>query len=116
MNLLTAHIEVNNKKYKLQHPGNREWLNVKKTILKVQSDQIDMIPLLDYFFEYCCFPEDGSEKLTVDNCDLAELEEVWSIIALKFLRGSLETGYCYPRKGLSIPDGQEIPVGTPPAE
>jgi hypothetical protein len=95
LNLITSRIEVNGKFYKLQHPGNREWLRIKKTMLNVSSDSIDMEPLLDYFFEHCCFPEEGS-KLTVDNVSLEELEEVWGLVAPRFLRGALETGYVYP--------------------
>jgi hypothetical protein len=90
-------IEVNGKKYKLQHPGNREWMRVKKTMYNVTGDSIDMEPLLDYFFEHCCFPE-GGPKLTLDSVPTRELEEAWQSIALRFLRGELETGYKYPDK------------------
>lgn len=95
MNLLTCDVQVNGKKYKLQHPGNREWLKIKQTLFKVSSDGIDLIPLLDYFFEHCCFPESG-EQLNLDNIPLAELEEVWSLVAPRFFRGTMEAGYIYP--------------------
>jgi hypothetical protein len=97
LNLVTNDIEVNGKKYKLQHPGNREWIRIKKTLYNVSGDSIDMEPLLDYFFEHVCFPESGS-KLNLDTVPILELEEVWGSVALQFLRGTLETGYKYPNK------------------
>ena len=98
LNIIKTSIEVNGKKYTLQHPGNREWMKLKKTLFKLSSDEIDMIPLLDYFFEFCLFPAEGA-KPTLDSVPLKELEEVWSVIAPKFLGGSLESGYRYPNKG-----------------
>ena len=98
MNLIKAEVIVNGKLYTLQHPGNREWLKLKKTLFKVSDDSIDFEPLLDYFFAHCCIPETGS-NLTLDSVDLKELEEVWSIIAPKFLRGDLVAGYIYPDDG-----------------
>ena len=97
MNQIINHIEVNGKKYKLQHPGNREWLKIKSTLLKVSKDEIDILPLLDYFFEFCCFPEIGV-NLKLDDIDLKEIEEVWSVIAPKFLMGNLETNYRHRAK------------------
>jgi hypothetical protein len=107
MNLLIANIEVNGKKYRLQHPGNREWLKLKKTLFRVSQDEIDIIPMLDYFFAHCCFPEIG-DNLNLDTIDLTELEEVWSVIAPRFFRGDLATGYCYPVKS-----GQTINPSAP---
>lgn len=95
-------IEVNKKKYILQHPGNREWYKIKGKLYKLQSDGFDMELILDYFFEHCVFPIE-SEKLTLDTADLIELEEVWGVIALPFLRGALETGYTYPPETKSVP-------------
>jgi len=95
LNILKANIEVNGKKYTLQHPGNREWIRLKKTLYKLSDDSISMEEILDYFFENCLFPEQG-EKITLDTVPLRELEEVWSIVAPKFLGGNLEAGYKYP--------------------
>ena len=86
----TNTIEVNGKKYKLQHPGNREWIKLKKTFVTIQDGQanIDMEPLLDYCFEHVVFPEEGN-KLDLDTVELTELEEVWSVVLPRFLRGDL---------------------------
>lgn len=89
--LLKATIEVNGKKYTLQHPGNREWMRLRKTLYNPSDDMIDQEPLLDYFFENCCFPDAG-EKLTLDTVPLEELED-WASIALRFLRGVIKSGY-----------------------
>lgn len=97
IDLITATIEVNGNKYKLQHPGNREWIRLKKTLYSFANDGVNMEPLLDYFFENCCFPE-GCPKLTLDTVPLKELEEVWGNLALRFLRGELEPGYVFPKK------------------
>jgi hypothetical protein len=97
LNLLQTTIEVNGKKFKLQHPGNREWIKLKGTLFKVSNDQVSMEALLDYFFEFCVFPEQGP-KLTLDTVNLIELEEVWGLVAPKFFSGSLATNYRYPDK------------------
>lgn len=91
----TDRIVVNGKVYKLQHPGNREWLKVKKTLLDVRTAQVDIEPLLDYCFEHVVFPEEGN-KLDLDTIDLQELEEVWAEILPSFLRGQLDSGYVFP--------------------
>lgn len=93
-------IEVNGKKYTLQHPGNREWIRIKTSFVKIQdtgSAVIDMEPLLDYSFEHVVFPEEG-KQLSLDTVDLKELQEVWGVILPRFLGGNLETGYIYPSK------------------
>ena len=57
-------IEVNEKKYKLQHPGAREWLKLKMSMYHPKTDDVDMVAVLDYFFEHCCFPEAGEKIKT----------------------------------------------------
>lgn len=98
LNIFKTTIEVSGKKYTLQHPGNREWIRLKKSLYKISEDSICMEDLLDYFFENCLFPAEG-QKLTLDDVPLKELEEVWSIVAPRFLGGNLEAGYKYPVKG-----------------
>jgi hypothetical protein len=97
LNITQTTIEVNGKKYRLQHPGNREWMRLKKAAVILQNNEVsvDMEKLLDYFFEHCLFQTEG-EKRTLDNIPLKELEEVWSIVAPRFLGGDLESGYKYP--------------------
>ena len=88
-------IVVNDRVYKLQYPGNREWLKIKKTLLDVRTAQIDIEPLLDYCFEHVVFPETGN-KLDLDTIDILEVEEVWAVILPAFLQGKLDAGYVYP--------------------
>jgi hypothetical protein len=100
LNVIKTQIEVNGKKYNLQHPGNREWLKLKQSIYTVNVDQVaevNMTLMLDYFFEHCLYPVEG-QKLTLDNVPLKELEEVWGSVAPRFLRGDLAAGYRYPIK------------------
>jgi len=85
----SVEIEVNKKKYKLQHPGNREWIKLKKDFFSVSGKGeaiIDMEKILDYCFEHVVFPEEG-QKLSLDTVDLLELEGVWSNLLIRFLRG-----------------------------
>ena len=101
-------IVVNGKVYKLQHPGNREWIKLKQALFTVKKDgtiAIDMEAMIDYCFEHVVFPEEGG-KLKLDDCDLIELEEVWAIILPGFLRGQLESGYVYPEDRKSKKEGQ----------
>lgn len=100
-------IVVNGKIYKLQHPGNREWLKVKKTLLDVRTAQVDVEPLLDYCFEHVVFPEEGN-KLDLDTIDIIELEEVWAEILPSFLRGQLDAGYVFPEDRKAEKEGRKL--------
>jgi len=89
----SVEIEVNKKKYKLQHPGNREWIKLKKDFFSVSGKGeaiIDMEKILDYCFEHVVHPETGP-KLSLDDDSsvfpTTELEEVWSNLLIRFLRG-----------------------------
>jgi hypothetical protein len=90
-------IDVGGKNYKLQHPGNREWLRLQKKMFNSSTNQIDLEAMLDYFFEHCCFPETGA-NLSIDTLSLDELQEVWAIVAPQFLAGKCEPGTRYFRK------------------
>jgi len=102
-------IVVNGKVYKLQHPGNRAWLEIKETMYKPQTDTIKMIPFLDYCFEHVIFPEEG-DKLNLDTCDPIDLE-VWQEILPRFFRGVLESGYIYPDDRKSQKEGARLLEG-----
>jgi len=99
-------IVINGKAYKLQHPGNREWLKIKETMYSVTKDHLEVIPMLDYCFEHVVFPEVG-ENLTIDNCDIDDLE-VWQELLPSFLRGQLEAGYIYPDTRQAKKEGQKL--------
>jgi hypothetical protein len=100
---LNTTITVYDKKYKLQHPGTREWIKLKKEMREISSKdnkmslEIDTEKVVDYFFEHCCFPELG-EKLSIDTILPQDFEEVWEPVSLMFLRGELGKEYCYPEK------------------
>jgi hypothetical protein len=102
-------IVVNKKVYKLQHPGNREWLQVKETMYKPQTDTIVMIPFLDYCFEHVVFPEEGN-KINLDTCDPLDLE-VWQEILPRFFRGLLARDYIYPEDKASQKAGRKLLEG-----
>lgn len=102
-------IVLNGKVYKLQHPGNRAWLEIKETMYKPQTDTIIMIPFLDFCFEHVVFPEVGS-KITLDGCDPAELE-VWGEILPRFFRGKLDRDYIYPEDRASQKSGKKLLEG-----
>jgi hypothetical protein len=99
MDVIIINVEVFGRRYKLQHPGAREWLKLKQVMYKPKDDSLDLIVVLDYFFDHCCFPEVG-EKLSIDSFgasaeSMIELE-AWGLIAPRFLRGVISDGYIYP--------------------
>ena len=72
----------------------------------VREDHIETTPMLDYCFEHVVFPEKG-DKLTIDTCDLEELE-VWQEILPVFLRGKLEAGYIWPDTRKDRKEGEKL--------
>jgi len=98
-------IEVNEKIYTLQHPGNREWLKLKKELIVVNGTgqiTLDNLPMLDYCFEHVVFPDEGP-KLSVDTIDLEELEEVWIKILPPFLRGqAISESYLANKRDIEV--------------
>ncbi len=99
MDVVIINIVFFGKKYKLQHPGGREWLRLKQTMYKPALDQMDLESLLNYFFEHCCFPEEG-EKLSLDSFtgtrdSMLEME-AWGLLAPRFFRGDVANGYIFP--------------------
>jgi len=103
------HVVVNEKVYKLQHPGNRGWLQLQQSLIDVTPEgksSIDIVKLMDYCFENIVFPEKGG-KLNLDELPLSELE-VWQLLLPRFLRGELDSGYVYPETKKSRDAGQKL--------
>ena len=100
---LDTEITVYDRKYKLQHPGTREWLKLKQKMRRIDASnksvsvELDTVLVLDYFFEHCCFPEVG-EKLSIDTVSPKDCEEVWEPVSLLFLRGELGNEFKFPEK------------------
>lgn len=100
-------IVVSGKKFKLQHPGNREWIKLQSTLYDPVKGSIDMEKLLDYCFEHVVLPEEG-RKLDLDSIPLSDLTEVWQVILPRFLTGKLESGYVYPEDRSSRKAGKKL--------
>jgi hypothetical protein len=91
---ITNKIVIEGKVYKLQHPGNRAWLDLQSSMLDVKTQTLNMTKMMDYCFEHVVFPVEG-KKLNLDSLHPRELG-VWQIVLPSFLRGELDTGYVYP--------------------
>jgi hypothetical protein len=98
---LNTTVTVYGKKYKLQHPGTRAWMRLKRDMVTASSNsskgfdvKLDPEKVLDYFFEHVCFPEIG-EKLSIDTILPSQLE-VWTQVSNVFLGGELGQGGEYP--------------------
>ena len=79
---------IDGKNYKLQHPGNRMYLQWQKDFLSI-AEGIDQEKFLDKAFEYCVIPDGHTAKPTVDNVTPKELG-VWQRLLRRFLDGSLD--------------------------
>ena len=101
-------IVVNGKVYRLQHPGNREWIKLQSKLCMIKDGQtiIDIEKMFDYCFEHVVYPNEGN-KLNLDTLPLKELE-AWQIILPSFLRGELVTGYTYPEDSKSQKTGAKL--------
>ena len=78
---------IDGKKYKLQHPGNRTYLEWQQETFDFEKG-LDTIGFLDNAFEHCVIPEGHNFKPTIDNVKPSELE-VWQKLLRRFLRGEL---------------------------
>lgn len=107
MSIKTNRIVVNGKIYKMQHPGNREWMKIQGTMVDPKTQTYNMIDIMDYCFEHVVIPEKGN-KLDLDSVDTRELSEVWQVVCPLFLRGQLDTGYVYPEDKQSKKSGQKL--------
>lgn len=80
---------VDGKNYRLQHPGNRTYLEWQKEFFTV-TEGMDVAKFLDKAFEYCVIPEGHTFRPTVDTVKPKELG-VWSRVLRRFLDGDLES-------------------------
>ena len=85
LNIYTELVEVGNKKYRLQHPGNRAWIRLKQNLIDLETKKPDMEKLFDYAFEHCVFPEGHNFQPTLDNINGSDLEE-WEALLPSFFR------------------------------
>ena len=104
--MITNKVVINGKVYKLQHPGNREWLKLQASLYNPKNDTFNLETMLDYSFENVVFPETGG-KLDLDTIDLADLE-VWQTVLPRFLRGQLEAGYVWPDNKQALKEGRKL--------
>ena len=98
--LLSEQIEVNGKLYKLQHPGNREWLRLKQSIFNVKENTINLEKLLDYAFEHVVFADGHNFKPTLDDISPEE-SEAWEVILPNYFRGKVDKKW-KPKKENSV--------------
>ena len=84
-NLFIEYVEVNQKRYKLQHPGNREVLKLYARCTEMKTGMLNMEKYMDFCFENVVFPEGHSFKPTIDNLPPKEFEE-WFTILPRYLR------------------------------
>ena len=78
---------IDGKEYKLQHPGNRTYLQWQQEMFDFEKG-LDTISFLDNAFEHCVIPEGHDFKPTIDNVKPQELE-VWQKLLRMFLRGEI---------------------------
>ncbi len=86
MNLHIEYVSVNEKKYKLQHPGNRVVMRLQAESVNVRTGVTNLEAMMDYCFEYVVIPEGHTFRPTVDNVHPKEFEQ-WVAILPRFLRG-----------------------------
>ncbi|MBN2157924.1 MAG: hypothetical protein JW807_00910 [Spirochaetes bacterium] len=79
---------IDGKNYKLQHPGNRIYLNWQRDFLSM-AEGIDQAKFLDKAFEYCVIPDGHDFKPTIETVKPKELG-VWQRLLRRFLDGSLD--------------------------
>lgn len=84
-------VTVSDNVYELQHPGTREWLKLRQSLLKVSDGGAiyDNVALLDYAFSHVVFPVKGP-KLKLDNLSVKEADE-WAALLPNFLRGDIDS-------------------------
>ena len=82
---------VDGKKYKLQHPGVRSYLNWKEKAgrTSIEKKTGGSTYLLDEAFKYCVFPIEHDFKPNLDNLS-PKIAGVWEVLLVRFLEGQLE--------------------------
>lgn len=91
-------IEVGGKCYRLQHPGNRNWVRLKQELIDIKTNKFNIEKLLDYAFEHCVFPEGHNAEPTLDNLPLEDLE-TWEVILPNFFRGKVDSKWKPKKSG-----------------
>lgn len=78
---------IDGRKYKLQHPGNRTYMEWQNETFDMERG-LDTVNFFDKAFEHCVIPDGHDFKPTIDNVKPAELE-VWQKLLRRFLRGDV---------------------------
>jgi hypothetical protein len=78
---------IDGKQYRLQHPGNRTYLEWQKEFFSL-TEGMDQAKFLDKAFEFCVIPDGHDFKPTVDTIKPKEVG-VWSRALRRFCDGSL---------------------------
>ena len=79
---------IDGKNYRLQHPGNRTYLEWQKEFFSL-TEGVDQAKFLDKAFEYCVIPENHSFKPTVDTVKPKDLG-VWGRVLRRFFDGDVD--------------------------
>ncbi len=79
---------VDGKQYKLQHPGNRTYIQWQQEYVTPMG--FNMEEFLDKSFEHVVIPMGHDFKPTIDNIKPKELE-VWQKLLRRFLGGDIES-------------------------
>jgi hypothetical protein len=85
MDILIEHVEINGKKYKMQHPGNREVLKLRARCTDPKTGGTNLEEMMDYCFEHVVIPIEHKFKPDIDNLHPQEFEE-WLKLLPRFLR------------------------------
>ncbi len=97
---------VDGKNYKLQHPGNRAYLQWQEEYITLTG--ISQEKFLDLAFEHCVIPEGHAGKPTIDTVNPSELG-VWSKMLRRFLDGDLDSLVARPEEGAHKKGDPKVP-------
>lgn len=86
---------IDGRKYKLQHPGNRTYMEWQQETFDFEKG-LDSVGFMDNAFEHCVIPDGHDFKPTIDNVKPAELE-VWQKLLRRFLRGDIDVKESKPK-------------------
>ncbi len=79
---------VDGRNYKIQHPGNRIYLEWQKEYFSL-SEGFDQAKFLDKAFEFCVIPDGHAFKPTLDSVKPREMG-VWQRLLRRFLEGDID--------------------------
>lgn len=94
MDIFIKYVKVNEREYKLQHPGNRAVLRLRAKCTNLSTGSIDLEPMMDYCFEHVVIPQGHNFKPGIDTIHPREFEE-WITILPGFLRRGYVGEYEY---------------------